>query len=171
MIWLAAASSILIAIVTESSEGNDQIQEWPPMNFVEWLPHMLYVVVAVLVEPVSRLGSSAGLSRTTQFRAWPGSVGSVLVLFSDRAAVAARRRLALCGGVGKNCGQCVASAAVVADVLSGNRGIGRRSAWLRPYLADRFAPMLGFLLVPLFVAGDVARGPAAGTARLEAVRG
>ena len=48
MIWLAAASSIFLVIVAESSEGNDEVRGWPPVNFIDSMPDMLMVVVAVL---------------------------------------------------------------------------------------------------------------------------
>ena len=48
MIWLAAASSIFLVIVAESSEGNDRVRGWPAVNFIESMADMLQVVVAVL---------------------------------------------------------------------------------------------------------------------------
>lgn len=47
--WLAAFASIVLAIVVESSEGNHRIHQWPPPNPVEWLPEMIYIVVAGFV--------------------------------------------------------------------------------------------------------------------------
>jgi DNA-directed RNA polymerase subunit RPC12/RpoP len=48
VIWLAAASNILIAIVSQSAVGNDRIAEWPSMNFIASMSEMLPVGVAVI---------------------------------------------------------------------------------------------------------------------------
>jgi DNA-directed RNA polymerase subunit M/transcription elongation factor TFIIS len=44
--WVAAFASIFIAVVTESSEGNDQVHHWPPPSPAEWLPELIYFLVA-----------------------------------------------------------------------------------------------------------------------------
>jgi DNA-directed RNA polymerase subunit M/transcription elongation factor TFIIS len=49
LIWLAATSSIIIAVVAESSEGHNHISKWPTMNFVESMAEMLPVLVAFVV--------------------------------------------------------------------------------------------------------------------------
>ncbi|HEY3391137.1 MAG TPA: hypothetical protein VGK58_00405 [Lacipirellulaceae bacterium] len=48
IIWLAAASNILIAIVSQSAAGADRIREWPPMNFIMSMSEMLPVSVALV---------------------------------------------------------------------------------------------------------------------------
>jgi DNA-directed RNA polymerase subunit M/transcription elongation factor TFIIS len=48
IVWLAAASNIFIAIVTESSEGHDHISKWPPLNFIDSMAEMLPVTVAFM---------------------------------------------------------------------------------------------------------------------------
>jgi hypothetical protein len=48
IIWLAAASNILIAIVSQSAAGADRIREWPPMNFIMSMGEMLPVSVAAI---------------------------------------------------------------------------------------------------------------------------
>jgi DNA-directed RNA polymerase subunit RPC12/RpoP len=48
IIWLAAASNILIAIVSQSAAGADRIAEWPPMNFIMSMSEMLPVTVAAI---------------------------------------------------------------------------------------------------------------------------
>jgi hypothetical protein len=52
VVWLAAASAVVFTIITESSEGNDSIQNWPAPTFSEWLGEFLYMVVACLVSPL-----------------------------------------------------------------------------------------------------------------------
>lgn len=49
VVWLAAAASIFLAIVIESTEGNNRIYRWPSANLIEWLPEMLQFVVAGFV--------------------------------------------------------------------------------------------------------------------------
>jgi DNA-directed RNA polymerase subunit RPC12/RpoP len=49
ILWSAALASVIITIVTESSEGNDQIQHWPPPGPAEWFPELIYVLMAAFV--------------------------------------------------------------------------------------------------------------------------
>jgi DNA-directed RNA polymerase subunit RPC12/RpoP len=46
---LAAIAGTIICIVTESSEGNDQIHHWPTANPAEWLLGLIYVLMAGFV--------------------------------------------------------------------------------------------------------------------------
>jgi len=48
IIWLAAASNIFLAIVTETSEGHDHIQKWPSFIFIDSMSEMLPVTVAIM---------------------------------------------------------------------------------------------------------------------------
>jgi hypothetical protein len=48
IVWLAAASNIFIAIVTETTEGHDHISKWPPLNFIDSMAEMLPVSVAAM---------------------------------------------------------------------------------------------------------------------------
>ncbi len=48
ILWIAAASNILIAIVSQSAVGSNRIREWPPMNFISSIGEMLPVSVAVI---------------------------------------------------------------------------------------------------------------------------
>jgi hypothetical protein len=48
ILWLAAASNIFIAIVSQSAAGNARIAEWPAMNFIASMSEMLPVSVAIL---------------------------------------------------------------------------------------------------------------------------
>jgi DNA-directed RNA polymerase subunit RPC12/RpoP len=43
----AAAAGILKDIVTESSEGNEQVQHWNTRYIAEWFPDLLYLVLSV----------------------------------------------------------------------------------------------------------------------------
>jgi DNA-directed RNA polymerase subunit M/transcription elongation factor TFIIS len=43
---LAAIASTMLCVVTESSEGNDQIHHWPTANPAEWLLGLVYVLMA-----------------------------------------------------------------------------------------------------------------------------
>jgi hypothetical protein len=52
MVWIAAISAVVFTIITESSEGNDSIQNWPAPTFSEWLGEFLYMVLACLVSPL-----------------------------------------------------------------------------------------------------------------------
>ena len=52
MVWLAGLSSTFFAIVTESSEGHDVIQQWPPPNVAEWFPELVYYLIAITVSGV-----------------------------------------------------------------------------------------------------------------------
>jgi len=48
IIWLATASSIVIAIASQSAVGADRIDDWPSLNFIHSMSEMLPVGVAVV---------------------------------------------------------------------------------------------------------------------------
>lgn len=48
IIWIAAASSVFIAIVSQSAVGTKRISDWPTMNFIGSMAEMLPVGIAVL---------------------------------------------------------------------------------------------------------------------------
>ncbi len=48
IIWLAAVSSIVIAIASQSAVGADRIEDWPPMNFIHSMSEMLPFGVAIV---------------------------------------------------------------------------------------------------------------------------
>jgi hypothetical protein len=48
ILWIAAASNIFIAVVSQSAAGADRIREWPPMNFIMSMGEMLPVMVAIV---------------------------------------------------------------------------------------------------------------------------
>ncbi len=50
-IWFAALSATVYTIVTESSEGADEVHHWPGGGMSEWLGEMWYMLVASLVSP------------------------------------------------------------------------------------------------------------------------
>ena len=43
---VAAVASVVITIVTESSEGNNQISHWPTVNITEWFAELVYLLIA-----------------------------------------------------------------------------------------------------------------------------
>jgi hypothetical protein len=80
MIWLAAAASIFLVVVAESSEGNDRVCGWPPVNFIDSMPDMLQLVVAVLfsLAPGWAIGHFVGRD-AVDLTLWVA--GSALLLF------------------------------------------------------------------------------------------
>jgi DNA-directed RNA polymerase subunit M/transcription elongation factor TFIIS len=50
-LWFAAISAIVFTIVTESSEGADEVRRWPGNGFSEWLGASLYMLLACLIAP------------------------------------------------------------------------------------------------------------------------
>ncbi|QDU57677.1 MJ0042-type zinc finger domain-containing protein [Aeoliella mucimassa] len=48
MLGLASASACAIKVVTESSEGNDRIEEWPVNNPVDWMGESFYMAIGVM---------------------------------------------------------------------------------------------------------------------------
>ncbi len=48
-IWLSGASALWLAVMTESSEGNDRLHHPPGANFLEWFGDMLYLVTSALL--------------------------------------------------------------------------------------------------------------------------
>ncbi|HEY4232672.1 MAG TPA: hypothetical protein VGM76_04575 [Lacipirellulaceae bacterium] len=49
LLWLAAFSGMLVAIVAESSEGHDRVHVWPPLNFLDSMPELFCVLIAAAV--------------------------------------------------------------------------------------------------------------------------
>jgi DNA-directed RNA polymerase subunit M/transcription elongation factor TFIIS len=80
IIWLAAASSIFIAIVSQSAAGSERISEWPPMNFIMSMSEMLPVSVAIVftAAPGWMLGQLVAYE-PWQLALWTG--GSLLLGF------------------------------------------------------------------------------------------
>lgn len=52
VIWLAALASVVITIVTESSEGNSVVSHWPTIDFTEWLAELVYLLITALSSAV-----------------------------------------------------------------------------------------------------------------------
>lgn len=80
ILWLAAASNVFIAIVSQSAVGNDRIAEWPPMNFISSMSEMLPVIVAV----VFTAGPGWMLARLVAQEPWQAALligGSLLLGF------------------------------------------------------------------------------------------
>jgi DNA-directed RNA polymerase subunit RPC12/RpoP len=46
---ISALAACWLAIVTESSEGNDAVEAWPDLVFLDWMFEGLYVIMAALV--------------------------------------------------------------------------------------------------------------------------
>ena len=51
-VWTAAIAAIAMAIIVESSEGNDEVAQWPTTNPADWAGEFFYMVVAALVSPL-----------------------------------------------------------------------------------------------------------------------
>lgn len=45
-LWFAGTCAYCVTIVTESSEGNDTVQQWPSINPVDWLGETTYLIIA-----------------------------------------------------------------------------------------------------------------------------
>jgi DNA-directed RNA polymerase subunit RPC12/RpoP len=80
LVWLAAASSMIVVVVSESAEGNEQVHGWPPVNFIESLSDVLYVLIAGMVAA----GPGFAIGRFAAEAAWQQALwtgGSFLLLF------------------------------------------------------------------------------------------
>jgi hypothetical protein len=89
IMWLAAASNVFIAIVSQSAVGNNRIAEWPPMNFIASMSEMLPVSVAAIftAAPGWMLGQLLAQA-PWQLALWSGVsllLGFPLVLLSQLA--------------------------------------------------------------------------------------
>ena len=51
-IWSAAFAAIVMTIVVESSDGNDEVQQWPTTNATDWAGEFFYVVFGALASPL-----------------------------------------------------------------------------------------------------------------------
>lgn len=52
LLWLGAASSIFVVVVSESSDGHDRVHGWPKLSFLDSVADMGYVVVGMMVSTV-----------------------------------------------------------------------------------------------------------------------
>jgi hypothetical protein len=52
LIWAAAFAAIVITIVVESSEGNDEVQQWPTTNATDWAGEFFYLLFACFASPL-----------------------------------------------------------------------------------------------------------------------
>ena len=52
---LAAVASTIVCVVTESSDGNEQIQNWPQANPGEWFLPLIYFLMAGFVSALPRM--------------------------------------------------------------------------------------------------------------------
>jgi hypothetical protein len=148
-IWLAAASAIMVTVVTESSEGVDRIERWPASMMNEWLGELVYVLVAALVSPlpgwlIGRYGVEDSFVRVLWF------MGSMLVFFP----IILLSQLDIGSPFG------VASARVVGSLLR------LPASWIIFYaeiavlaaaciastiILEQISPVLELLLIPLYV--------------------
>jgi DNA-directed RNA polymerase subunit M/transcription elongation factor TFIIS len=150
LIWVAATSAIAVAIVTESSEGNDEVERWPAPVFTEWWGELLYVLIAAMVSPCP--GWLAG-------RLLPDNPAAQVLLFLASMLVFFPIILLSQLEVGSPFG--IGSARVLASLvrfpftwlfLFGELA-ALAAAWLGlTFLIDLFVPALDVLTAPLFVA-------------------
>jgi len=65
MMWVAAASATLLAVVVDTAAGNDRVENWPEGMFLDWLGDAFYVInaLAVSVLPGVAAGWLLGASR------------------------------------------------------------------------------------------------------------
>lgn len=82
VMWASAAASVCLTVVTESAEGHDQIQHWPPANLMEWFPDLFYLLIALPVSgfPGWLIGRLATTDPTQQALWIVGSVWMYLPL-------------------------------------------------------------------------------------------
>lgn len=78
-IWVAAVAAIAMAVIVESSEGNDEVEQWPSTNPIDWVGEFFYLVFAGLVSPLPGWLLGRFVSEpATQVMLF---VGSVLICF------------------------------------------------------------------------------------------
>lgn len=52
LIWSMAMAAAALAIVSESAEGNEHVHAWPSSNFMDWIPDLLTILVALMTAAV-----------------------------------------------------------------------------------------------------------------------
>lgn len=52
VVWSMALAAIMMAIIVDSSEGNDEIENWPTTNPTDWAAEFLYLLFACLASPL-----------------------------------------------------------------------------------------------------------------------
>ncbi|MGD9637351.1 MAG: zinc-ribbon domain-containing protein [Pirellulales bacterium] len=51
-VWTAALAAILMAVIVDSSEGNDHIEQWPTTNPIDWVGEFFYFAFACAASPL-----------------------------------------------------------------------------------------------------------------------
>lgn len=80
IIWAAAAFASCLAVVQDTAEGNEAIENWPEVVFLDWMLDGFFVLDSLA------LGAAVGLGAQRVFSAvglqeWPAVPISVLVMF------------------------------------------------------------------------------------------
>lgn len=79
-LWFAGLCACGVAIVTESSEGNNHIENWPSVNPVDWLGETIYLVIACSAAAIP--GWAFGkLAMVDAMLAWVPMLASIWLLF------------------------------------------------------------------------------------------
>ncbi|QDS98353.1 hypothetical protein [Adhaeretor mobilis] len=52
ILWLAAASAVWLAILTESADGHDELHNPPSTDFVEWIGEAMYFLISAVASAV-----------------------------------------------------------------------------------------------------------------------
>jgi hypothetical protein len=147
MIWFAGLSATIYTIVTESSEGSDEVHHWPGTGMSEWLGELWYMLVACLVSPFPGWALGQVLDPTART---PGFLLSLVVCLP----------VVILSQLDGDSAFSVASPRVIASLLR------LPGTWLMFYLeiaalvainvamtiAASQLPIVGLLLVPLFIA-------------------
>jgi DNA-directed RNA polymerase subunit M/transcription elongation factor TFIIS len=78
MIWSAGLAAIVMAIIVESSEGNDEVSNWPTTNPADWAGEFFYLFFACIASPLPGWLFGRLLIADPEARA-PWFIGSLLV--------------------------------------------------------------------------------------------
>ncbi len=52
VVWFMALAAIVMAVIVDSSEGNDEIENWPTTNPIDWAGEFFYLLFACLASPL-----------------------------------------------------------------------------------------------------------------------
>jgi len=83
IVWLLCVvpmSAACLAIIEDTSEGNDAIETWPDPMFLDWMLDSFFFLNSLVVSTLTGLGA-AKLLEAAGLPAWPALTITVLVLF------------------------------------------------------------------------------------------
>jgi DNA-directed RNA polymerase subunit RPC12/RpoP len=80
MLWVVAASAYLLAILRDTANGHDAVENWPDAMFLDWLGDSYFVFSSLAISMLPGVALARGL-QALDVASWPAVPLSMLLLF------------------------------------------------------------------------------------------